>query len=77
MSDEQEPRVPDEEELRGMNRDELTRLGMKMDGVEFDEYPEPWPVKGTRAERRAERLVAFWFGLATVAAIASIVVFIA
>lgn len=60
-----------------MNRDELTRLGMKMDGVEFDEYPEPWPVKGTRAERRAERLVAFWFGLATVAAIASIVVFIA
>lgn len=78
MSDDQEqPRVPDEEELRGMSRDELVRLGTKMDGVEFAEYPEPWPVKGTRAERRSERLVAFWFGLAAFAALCMIVEFIA
>ena len=44
-----------------MNRDELVKLGGKLDGVELVEYPDPWPVKGTRAEKRAERVVALWF----------------
>ena len=70
-------REPTEEELAQMSRDELVRLGAKLDGVELVEYPDPWPVPGTRAERRAERTVAFWFILAALAGIAFIVVFIA
>ncbi|HVV20010.1 MAG TPA: ubiquinol-cytochrome c reductase iron-sulfur subunit [Pseudonocardiaceae bacterium] len=69
--------VPNEEQLAQMSRDELVALGMKLDGVEMIEYNDPWPVKGTRAERRAERVVAFWFILAALAAIAFVVVFIA
>ncbi len=77
MSDQQDPKIPDKEELAGMSRDELVELGTRLDGVEFAEKSEPWPVKGTRAEKRAERVVTFWFALAAVAAIAFIVVFIA
>jgi ubiquinol-cytochrome c reductase iron-sulfur subunit len=68
---------PDPEQLAEMSRDELTELGMRLDGVEMIEYHDPWPVKGTRAEKRAERVVAFWFILAALAALAFIVVFIA
>ena len=59
-----------------MSRDELARLGMKLDGVELVEYPDPWPVKGTRAEKRAERAVAFWFTLSGLAGLAFVVAFI-
>lgn len=69
--------LPTDEELAGMSRDELVRLGAKLDGVELIDYPDPWPVPGTRAERRAERVVAFWFILAALSALAFIVVFIA
>jgi ubiquinol-cytochrome c reductase iron-sulfur subunit len=69
--------VPSDEELAELSRDELVRLGTRMDGVELVSYDDPWPVKGTRAERRAERVVAFWFILAALAAIGFIVVFIA
>jgi ubiquinol-cytochrome c reductase iron-sulfur subunit len=76
MSDPEDVHVPSEEELATMDRDELVRLGLKLDGVELVEYDDPWPVKGTRAERRAERMVAAWFALGLIAAIAFIVVFI-
>jgi ubiquinol-cytochrome c reductase iron-sulfur subunit len=68
---------PSEEELAEMSREELVKLGAKLDGVEFVEYPDPWPVKDTRAERRAERVVSFWFILAAIAALAFVVIFIA
>ncbi|CAM2883570.1 ubiquinol-cytochrome c reductase iron-sulfur subunit [Saccharomonospora xinjiangensis] len=61
---------PSDEELAAMSRDELVRLGAKLDGVEIVNYPEPWPVKGTRAEKRAQRAVAMWFVLATLAGLA-------
>jgi ubiquinol-cytochrome c reductase iron-sulfur subunit len=70
------PDLPSEEELAGMSRDELIRLGGKLDGVEVIEYPDPWPVKGTRAERRAERAVAAWFTLSALAGLAFVGVFI-
>jgi ubiquinol-cytochrome c reductase iron-sulfur subunit len=76
MSDEKTPEVPTDEELSRMSRDELARLGMKLDGVELVEYPDPWPVKGTRAEKRAERAVAFWFTLSGLAGLASVAAFI-
>lgn len=65
-----------EAELAEMSRDEKVRLGLALDDVEFVEYQDRWPVKGTRAERRAERAVAFWFVLAALSGLAFIGVFI-
>ncbi len=76
MSNDNTPATPSEEELGRMSRDDLVRLGVKLDGVELVEYPDPWPVKGTRAEKRAERAVAFWFAVAGVAGLASVVAYI-
>jgi ubiquinol-cytochrome c reductase iron-sulfur subunit len=75
MSDDQ-TQTPSEEELARMNRAELVKLGMRLDGVELVEHPDPWPVKGTRAEKRAERAVAFWFALAGLASLAFVAAFI-
>ncbi|MEV8440388.1 ubiquinol-cytochrome c reductase iron-sulfur subunit [Actinosynnema sp. NPDC051121] len=68
--------LPDEAELAGMSRDELVKLGAGMDGVEIVHYEDRWPVKGTRAEKRAERLVALWFTIAALAGVAFLVAFI-
>ncbi|SER38032.1 ubiquinol-cytochrome c reductase iron-sulfur subunit [Actinokineospora terrae] len=76
MSSTDPQQLPTEEELAGMSREELVRLGGKLDGVEVVEYPDPWPVKGTRAEKRAERLVALWFLLAAVGGLAFAGVFL-
>lgn len=66
-----------EAELAEMSRDELVTLGNKLDGVELIRYEERWPVKGTRAEKRAERSVARWFLLSAVSGLAFVVLFIA
>jgi ubiquinol-cytochrome c reductase iron-sulfur subunit len=71
-----EPNSPTEAELAEMNRDQLVKLGTALDGVELVHYPTPWPVPGTRAEKRAERLVALWFGIAAVAGLAFVVALI-
>src|SRR6266545_4250490 len=76
MSTEEKPELPSEEELASMSREDLVRLGGKLDGVEILEYPDPFPVKGTRAEKRAERAVGFWFTLSTLAGLAFIGVFL-
>ncbi len=67
MSSGNEPRErPSDEELSRMSRDELVELGGRLDGVELVNYPDPWPVEGTRAEKRAERSVALWFAVSAV-----------
>jgi ubiquinol-cytochrome c reductase iron-sulfur subunit len=76
MSTDKPAELPSEEELAAMDREELVKLGNKLDGVELVEYPDPWPVKGTRAEKRAERQVAFWFGLSGLSGLAFVVAFI-
>ena len=53
-----------EEELDAMSRDELVELGTNLDGVDVVYRRERWPVEGTKAEKRAERTVAFWFAVA-------------
>jgi ubiquinol-cytochrome c reductase iron-sulfur subunit len=68
--------LPDEAQLAGMSRDELVKLGASMDGVELVHYEDRWPVKGTRAEKRAERQVALWFTIAAVSGLAFLVAFI-
>jgi ubiquinol-cytochrome c reductase iron-sulfur subunit len=56
-----------------MDRDQLVTLGTKLDGVEVVKAPTPWPVPGTRAEKRAERLVALWFTISGLAGLAFVV----
>ena len=51
---------PSEDELARMSHDELVALGGRLDGVETVFKEDRWPVKGTRAEKRSERLVALW-----------------
>src|SRR5438067_5118371 len=64
---------PSEEELAEMDTDQLVKLGTALDGVELVEYPDAWPVKGTRAEKRAERIIALWFAIAGLAGLAFVV----
>jgi ubiquinol-cytochrome c reductase iron-sulfur subunit len=77
VSDVNKDDLPTEDQLAEMDREELLKLGGKLDGVELVDYNDPWPVKGTKAEKRAERAVAAWFTLAGLAGLAFIVVFIA
>jgi ubiquinol-cytochrome c reductase iron-sulfur subunit len=67
---------PGEAELAKLDRDQLLRLGGRLDGVELVRYQDPWPVRGTRAEKRAERTVARWFGLAALSALVFLAVFL-
>lgn len=73
-----EPELPEptDEQLESMSRDELVALGTKRDGVEVAYRAPRFPEPGTRAERRAERQVAGWFALATLAGLALIGVFL-
>ncbi|MUM18615.1 ubiquinol-cytochrome c reductase iron-sulfur subunit [Mycobacterium sp. CBMA271] len=67
---------PTDEQLAAMSRDELVKLGTNLDGVEIV-YREPrWPVEGTKAEKRAERLIAMWFALGGVFGLALLGVFL-
>ena len=56
-------------------RFELVREGARRDGVEIVHYAPRFPVPGTRAERRIERLVALFFLLAFVGAIGFVAVY--
>ncbi|WP_371750655.1 ubiquinol-cytochrome c reductase iron-sulfur subunit [Mycobacteroides sp. LB1] len=68
--------IPTDEQLATMSRDELVKLGTNLDGVEIV-YREPrWPVAGTKAEKRAERLIALWFALGGVFGLALLGVFL-
>ncbi len=58
-----------------MSREDLARLGARLDGVELVEYG-PRYVPGSPADRRAERSVAKWFLLAALFALAFAGVFI-
>jgi ubiquinol-cytochrome c reductase iron-sulfur subunit len=67
--------IPSDEELSSMTKEELTRLGASLDGVELVEYGERY-VPGSPADIRAERSVAKWFLLAALFGLASAVLFI-
>lgn len=70
------PGQPTDEQLATMSREELVDLGGKMDGVETI-FKEPrWPVPGTKAEKRAERTVAYWLVLGGLSGLALLLVFI-
>ena len=75
MSD-QHKSVPTQDELDGMSNDQLVKLGTNLDGVEIIHRRERFPEPGSKAEKRAERSVAFWFLLAGLSAAACFVIFI-
>jgi ubiquinol-cytochrome c reductase iron-sulfur subunit len=67
---------PTDAELAAMSREELLELGGKLDGVEIVYKDERWPVPDTKAEKRAERLVAYWLMLGGISGLALLVVFV-
>lgn len=70
------PKIPSDDELASMSREELVELGGKIDGVETI-FKEPrWPVPGTKAEKRTERLVAYWLLLGGLSGLALLLVFL-
>ncbi|CRZ13774.1 cytochrome bc1 complex Rieske iron-sulfur subunit [Mycolicibacterium neworleansense] len=70
------PKIPNDDELASMSREDLVELGGKIDGVETI-FKEPrWPVPGTKAEKRSERLVAYWLLLGGLSGLALLLVFL-
>lgn len=67
---------PTDEQLASMSQDELRELGGKIDGVETV-FKEPrWPVEGTKAEKRAERVVSYWLLLGGLSGLALLLIFV-
>jgi ubiquinol-cytochrome c reductase iron-sulfur subunit len=75
MSDEVKD-TPTDEQLAQMSREELVELGGKIDGVETVFKDDRWPVPGTKAEKRAERAVAYWLLLGGISGLALLVIFL-
>jgi ubiquinol-cytochrome c reductase iron-sulfur subunit len=67
---------PTTEELNAMSREELARLGARLDGVELVEYG-PRYVPGSPADKNAERSVAKWFLLTALFGVVFVVIFVA
>jgi len=63
------------EQLAAMDRTDLDRLGARYDGVEIL-HVEPAPPIGSPLDKKNARNVAFWFGLAGVAALAFLVIYV-
>ena len=72
------PHAPEvsEADLEGMSQRQLARLASALDDVDVVHNQDPWPVKGTRAEKRAARSVALWFVISAVAALAFLVCYL-
>jgi len=67
---------PQDADLSGMSESELAALGGRMDGVDTVFRESRWPVAGTRAEKRSERLVAFWLMFAGLMGLLLLLVFL-
>ena len=59
-----------------LSRFEIVREGARRDDIEIVHYEPPFPVPGTKAERRLVRTIASFFLLAGLAATAFVVVYI-
>lgn len=67
---------PSDEELARMSHDELVALGGRLDGVETVFKESRWPVEGTKAEKRSERLVAGWLLVGGLSGLALLLAFL-
>jgi ubiquinol-cytochrome c reductase iron-sulfur subunit len=68
--------LPSEADLSRLSQDELVRLGLKLDGVTLVHREDPFPVPGTRAERRTEHKVALWFIIAALTGFGSVAAYL-
>jgi ubiquinol-cytochrome c reductase iron-sulfur subunit len=69
------PRVT-EADVEGMTQPQLARLASALDDVEVVHNQDPWPIRGTRAEKRAARSVALWFLISAVSGLAFLAAFL-
>jgi ubiquinol-cytochrome c reductase iron-sulfur subunit len=65
------------DELRQMTPEEQMIAAAEVDGVHIVHRRDRFPIRGTRAEKRAERAVSMFFVLAALAGVAFVVCFIA
>ena len=70
------PGQPSDAELAAMSREELVELGGRLDGVETVFIEDRWPVPDTKAEKRAERAVAYWLLLGGFSGLALLLIFL-
>jgi ubiquinol-cytochrome c reductase iron-sulfur subunit len=76
MSETPDTQQPSDAELASMSREQLVELGGKLDGVETVFKEDRWPVPGTKAEKRAERSVAYWLLLGGFSGLALLLIFL-
>lgn len=69
-------RPPSDADLSTLSREELVRMGLAADGVTVVHQEDPFPVPGTRAEKRTERKVARWFTIAALAGLGFLAAFL-
>jgi ubiquinol-cytochrome c reductase iron-sulfur subunit len=67
---------PSDAELASMSREQLVELGGKLDGVDTVFKDDRWPVPGTKAEKRAERTVAYWLLFGGLSGLALLLIFL-
>lgn len=68
---------PSADELREMTPEEAMIAGAESDGIHIVHRRDRFPIRGTKAEKRAERGVALAFTIAALAGVGFIVAFIA
>jgi ubiquinol-cytochrome c reductase iron-sulfur subunit len=68
---------PSADELREMTPEELMLAGTEADGVHVVHRRDRFPIRGTKAEKRAERGVALAFTISALAGVGFVVAFVA
>lgn len=68
---------PSADEIRQMSPEEAMITGSEADGVHIVHRRERFPIRGTLAEKRAERAVALCFAISALAGVGFIVAFVA
>jgi ubiquinol-cytochrome c reductase iron-sulfur subunit len=71
-----QPEAPTEDEIRQMTPEEAMIAGAEVDGIHIVHRRDRFPIRGTKAEKRAERGVALAFLISALAGVAFIVYFI-
>src|ERR1700759_4403513 len=77
MSDHPAEGSPSGAELRAMTPEEVMLAGSEADDIHIVHRRDRFPVRGTKAEKRAERGVALCFTIAALAGVGFIVCFLA
>jgi len=74
---EQEPEGPSAEEIRQMTPEEAMVAGAEVDGIHIVHRRDRFPIRGTKAEKRAERAVALAFVVSALGGVGFVVAFVA